>query len=138
MRKSSAADFAGEETLDAAELVLEVLRLLTQGPAGPSGASGFDGVANTFRMHVNAFGDDWKIWWKQAVVVNEDNVGEAFADTGTDKLSNEFATDWTPGTVDAIYIADVFSVVEWGGRVAVCNDLAFCNISIFDAPTVGV
>ena len=125
VRERGAADVASKQALDARELVLEVLGLVAEGAAGAVGAGRFDGVADAFGVAVEAIGHDGEVGREQAVVVDEDDVREAFGDAGADELRDHLAADRAPGVVDAVGGADGFGVVEGGGGVAVGDDLGW-------------
>jgi hypothetical protein len=137
VRECGAADLTGEEALDPGKFVLQVLGLVAECAAAAIGAGGLDGVADTFGAGVDAVGDDGKVGREQAVIVDEDDVGEALADAGANELSNQFAADRAPGVVDAVGGADGFGIVERNGGIAVVDDLQYCKVSISRFATRG-
>ena len=72
MWERSAPDLTSESSLQATDLVLQVLGLLTQSPALViCWSHRLDGVADTFYLVGESAAHDREVWWQSAVVVDQ-------------------------------------------------------------------
>lgn len=115
------ADLSSKLTLDTAELVLEILRLLTVVADRAVGTHTLDGVTETFDVALQAVRDNWKVRWQCAVVVNQQDVLEGLRCVAANELGHNLRSDRRPEVVDTVWAADLFGVVERSWAVTVCE-----------------
>lgn len=122
MWEGSGADLTGKLTLNTTELVLEILSLLAEVALCRVWPDGFDGVANAHDLAIQALSDNREVVRQRTVIVNEQNVFEILRSITTNKLSNDFRSDWRPDMIHAVRTADLFRIVEWCRAVSVGDD----------------
>lgn len=138
MRESCAAYPACKRSLQSTDFILQVLSLLAQRAFKRPRAHGLYRVANAIDIALQPVAHDRKICRQRAVVVDEEDIGEAFRGVAPDVLSYDFATDRAPNVVDAVLTTDFFGVVQRHGTVAVCDDEdMFLWKILFAATSVG-
>jgi hypothetical protein len=89
MWERSAANFASERSLQSTDFVLEILSLLTQSAAFVlCGAHGLDSVANALYLVGKPVAHDGEVWWKGAVIIEQQDVFETFGGVAANVLSH--------------------------------------------------
>jgi len=89
MGKCSASNLSSKRALQSTNLVFEILGLLTQSTAfALCWAHGLDSVANALDLVGKAVTDHREVWRQSAIVINQQDVLEAFSGVASNVLSD--------------------------------------------------
>lgn len=83
-------DLPGKGTLNPADLVFDVLRLLTQGSFATIRPNTFDRISDTQCLSTHPARHYWEVRWQQAIIVNEEHIRKLLGNVTADELGNDF------------------------------------------------
>lgn len=92
MWKGYTTDFARKSFGKSGHFVLQILSLLAEIPFRSIRSYSSHNVADTLDIAAQSVGDDGQIWWKCAVIVNEQDMGELAGDETADKLRDDLGS----------------------------------------------
>lgn len=96
--------------------------MLAERAFGRLWAHRLDRIANTFDIVFQPVAHDREIRRQCTVVIDEENISEAFRGVTPDVLSDDLAADRAPNVVHSVLLAYFCCVVQRYGTVAVCDD----------------
>ena len=123
VRESSRTDATSEVALNTAQLVFEILRLLAVISLGAVGADTLDGIAETHNVALQPLSNDRKVRWQGAVIVNQQDILEAFGSITADELSDDLRTDRGPQMVNTVRATHLLRVIQRCWAVAIRENI---------------